>query len=41
MNQLNQQSSELDLYNPLNSLFGEYSSIIGRVHSVYFLQKYA
>jgi len=35
MNQLNhQQSSELDLYNPLNSLFGEYSSIVGRVHSV-------
>lgn len=35
MNSLNhQQSSELDLYNPLNSLFGEYSSIVGRVHSV-------
>lgn len=34
MNQLNQQSSGLDLYNPLNSLFGEYSSIVGRVNSV-------
>lgn len=35
MNQLNhQQSSGLDLYNPLNSLFGEYSGIVGRVKSV-------
>lgn len=28
MNQLNhQQSSDLDLYNPLNGLFGEYSKL--------------
>jgi len=35
MNQLNhQESSGIDLYNPLNSLFGEYSSIVDRVKSV-------
>jgi len=35
MSQLNiNQSSDLDLYNPLNSLFSEYSSIISRVESV-------
>jgi len=34
MSQINQQSSDLDLYHPLNSLFGEYRSIVNRVKSV-------
>lgn len=34
MSKLNQQSSDLDLYHPLNSLFGEYSSIVNRVKAV-------